>query len=297
MIDSTAIWVYTFAIQEGCPLIIDFHTHTFPDKIAAAAVASLEQKAHSRAHTDGTRTGLLQAMDSAGIDHAVVLPVATNPLKCTSMNNASHALNSLGRLTYFAAIHPDAPDWDAELTRAKQLGFKGVKVHPVYQGVAIDDPRFVRILARCGELGLIVVMHSGADIGFPGVDMCSPRMLQRALQQSGPVTLVAAHMGGWRNWQEVPEYLLDTSIYLDTAFSLGSIVPIDGHYAPEELPLLPERHFCELVQLFGSKRVVFGTDSPWDDMGQAVRRIEALPLTAAEQEDIFSVNAKRLLGI
>ena len=277
-------------------MLIDFHAHTFPERIAAAAVASLEQTAHARAHTDGTQSGLLQAMDAAGIDHAVVLPVATNPLKCASMNNASLA-QSGGRLTYFAAIHPDAPDWAEELARAKQLGFKGVKIHPVYQNVAIDDVRFVRILARCGELGLIVVMHSGADIGFPGVEKCSPKMLRRALLEAGPVTLVAAHMGGWRNWQEVPEHLLDAGIYLDTAFSLGSIAPIDDHYAPEELPLLAAEPFCQLVRTFGSERIVFGTDSPWDDMGMAVERIRALPLTDAEKADIFSGTARRLLGI
>ena len=181
-------------------MIIDFHAHTFPDKIAAAAVSKLEQKAHACSHSDGTREGLLRCMRSAGIDHAVVLPVATNPLKCASMNDTSHALNGRDNLTYFAAIHPDAPDWHEELGRAKSLGFKGVKIHPVYQDVAIDDPRFVRILARCGELGLMLVMHGGADIGFPGVEKCSPAMLRRALDQAGPVTLVAAHMGGWRNW-------------------------------------------------------------------------------------------------
>lgn len=278
-------------------MIIDFHTHTFPDKIAAAAVSKLEQKAHACSHSDGTRDRLIRCMQSAGIDHAVVLPVATNPLKCASMNDTSHALDNQDHLTYFAAIHPDAPDWHEELGRVKALGFKGIKIHPVYQDVAIDDQRFVRILSRCGELGLIVVMHSGADIGFPGVEKCSPRMLRRALDQAGPVTLVAAHMGGWRNWQEVPEFLLDTGIYLDTAFSLGAISPIDSHYTPEELPLLADERFCELVRLFGSQRVVFGTDSPWDDMGQAVRRIKALPLTAEDKADIFSDNAKRLLGI
>ncbi len=278
-------------------MIIDFHTHTFPDRIAAAAVASLEQKAHARSYSDGTRAGLLHCMHSAGIAHAVVLPVATNPLKCASMNNASHALNDLDGLTYFAAIHPDAPDWHAELGRAKALGFKGVKIHPVYQGVAIDDARFIRILARCGELGLIVVMHGGADIGFPGVEKCSPQMLRSALKQSGPVTLVAAHMGGWRNWQEVPQHLLDTGVYLDTSFSLGSVTPIDDHYGPEELPLLTDEHFCELVHIFGSQRILFGTDSPWDDMGECVQRIRALPLTAAEQEDVFCHNARRLLAL
>jgi len=277
-------------------MIIDFHTHTFPDKIAAAAVAKLEQTAHAISHSDGTRGGLLGSMQAAGIDRAVVLPVATNPLKCASMNDTSHALNGQDGLTYFAAIHPDAPNWQEELARVKSLGFKGVKIHPVYQGVAINDPRFVRILDRCGELGLIVVMHSGADIGFPGVEKCSPAMLRDALKQSGPVTLVAAHMGGWRNWQEVPEYLLDTGIYLDTAFSLGSISPIDDHYAPEELPMLNDVQFCELVRIFGANRILFGTDSPWDDMKESVERIRALPLTEAEKTAIFSGNALRLLG-
>ncbi len=278
-------------------MIIDFHTHTFPDKIAPAAISSLEQKAHALSYSDGTRAGLLRAMKKADVSRVVVLPVATNPLKCTSMNDTSHALDGLDGLTYFAAIHPDAPNWHEELARVKALGFKGVKIHPVYQGVPIDDVRFVRILACCGELGLIVVMHSGADIGFPGVEMCSPAMLRNALKQSGPVTLVAAHMGGWRNWQEVPEHLLDTGIYLDTAFSLGAISPLDDHYAPEDLPLLNDGSFCELVRTFGSQRIVFGTDSPWDDMALCVQRIHDLPLTADEKEDIFYRSACRLLGI
>ena len=278
-------------------MIIDFHAHTFPDKIASAAVSKLEQKAHAVSHSDGTREGLLRAMKKADISRAVVLPVATNPLKCASMNDTSHALDGLDGLTYFAAIHPDAPDWYEELGRAKALGFKGVKIHPVYQDVAIDDPRFVRILARCGELGLMVVMHGGEDIGFPGVEKCSPAMLRRALDQAGPVTLVAAHMGGWRNWQEVPEHLLDTTVYLDTAYTLGTIVPRDDHYAPEELPMLADERFCELVRIFGSERVLFGTDSPWDDAAKCVQRIRALPLTAAEQENIFCGNARRLLSL
>ena len=277
--------------------MIDFHAHTFPDRIAAAAVAKLEQKAHATSFSDGTREGLLRRMQSAGIDHAVVLPVATNPLKCASMNDTSHALDGQDSLTYFAAIHPDAPDWYEELGRAKGMGFRGVKIHPVYQDVPIDDPRFVRILSRCGELGLIVVMHGGLDIGFPGVERCSPQRLRSALCQAGPVTLVAAHMGGWRNWQEVPEHLLDTGVYLDTAYSLGAISPIDDHYAPEELPMLEDARFVELVRIFGSGRVLFGTDSPWDDMAQCIARIRSLPLTETEKTDIFDSNARRLLGL
>lgn len=277
-------------------MIIDFHTHTFPDRIAHAAISKLEQAAHALSHADGTRDGLLNAMKKAEITRAVVLPVATNPLKCASMNDASLPLDGVNGLTYFAAIHPDAPDWREELARVKSLGFKGVKIHPVYQNVPIDDARFVRILARCGELDLIVVMHSGADIGFPGVEMCSPARLRNALKQSGPVTLVAAHMGGWRNWEKVPEQLLDTGIYLDTAFSLGNITPLDNHYAPEELAMLSDDAFVSMVRLFGSQRIVFGTDSPWDNMRDCVAHIRRLPLTDVEKEDIFCNNARKLLS-
>lgn len=277
--------------------MIDFHTHTFPDRIAAAAVSKLEQKAHAVSFSDGTAAGLIASMKRAGIDRSVVLPVATNPLKCASMNDTSHALDGKDGLIYFGAIHPDAPDWHEELARVKALGFRGVKIHPVYQDVAIDDPRFVRILARCGELGLMVVMHGGEDIGFPGVTRCSPAMLRNALKQSGPVTLIAAHMGGWRNWQEVPEMLLDAGVYLDTAFTLGDVTPLDDHYTPEQLHMIADETFCELVRIFGSKRVVFGSDSPWADQLTCVEQIRALPLTDAEKADILENNACRLLGL
>ena len=277
--------------------MIDFHTHTFPDRIAAAAVSKLEQKAHAVSFSDGTAAGLIASMKRAGIDRSVVLPVATNPLKCASMNDTSHALDGKDGLIYFGAIHPDAPDWHEELARVKALGFRGVKIHPVYQDVAIDDPRFVRILARCGELGLMVVMHGGEDIGFPGVTRCSPAMLRNALKQSGPVTLIAAHMGGWRNWQEVPEMLLDAGVYLDTAFTLGDVTPLDNHYTPEQLHMITDETFCELVRIFGSKRVVFGSDSPWADQLTCVEQIRALPLTDAEKADILENNACRLLGL
>ena len=100
----------------------------------------------------------------------------------------------------------------------------------------------------------------------------------------------------WRNWREVPENLLDTGVYLDTAYTLGSISPLDDHYAPEELPMLVDERFVELVHIFGSRRVVFGSDSPWDDIAACVGRIKALPLTEAEKADIFDNNARRLLG-
>ena len=38
--------------------VIDFHTHTFPEAIAARAVAQLSAASHTKAFTDGTEAGL-----------------------------------------------------------------------------------------------------------------------------------------------------------------------------------------------------------------------------------------------
>ena len=279
-------------------MIIDFHTHTFPDKIAAAAIDKLQHASHSKAFTNGSVSGLQASMQSAGIDHSVVLPVATNPLKVSAMNDISCQLTGQNGLIYFGCIHPNMEGAEAELTRIAGKGLKGIKIHPVYQDVDIEDPRFLRILDKAGQLGLAVVMHAGDDIGFPGVVRCSPEMTASALRQVGPVKLICAHMGGWRNWERVIDCLAGTPVMIDTAFSLGTITPLEEeHYKEEELQLLKAEEFCQLVRAFGADRVVFGTDSPWDDQGAALEAIGALTLTEEEKEKILGGNAQRILEI
>ena len=46
-------------------LIIDFHTHVFPPKIAPNAIATLEMKAAAHSFTDGTLPGLRASMKEA----------------------------------------------------------------------------------------------------------------------------------------------------------------------------------------------------------------------------------------
>ena len=272
-------------------MIVDIHTHTFPDKIAGRTIEKLQGVSHSAAFSDGTAAGLRASMARAGVDRSVVLPVATHPGQVERVNDASARINETTEETgilSLGCIHPDFANWREELERVAALGLRGVKLHPVYQGVDLDDVRYLRILERCGELGLVVITHAGWDIGFPGQVNCSPQMVLRAVKQVGPVKLVLAHMGGWRCWDEVEELLWDTGVYLDTAFSLGSITPLnDGYYTPEDLPLLDEEGFMALVRKFGPRRVLFGTDSPWDDQAQAIARIRALPLTPEEREAIL----------
>ena len=282
-------------------MIIDIHTHTFPDKIAAATLDKLKHLSHTIPFTDGTAAGLAASMARAGVDRSVVMPVATSPRQVPHVNDASARMNELGAQTgvlSFGCMHPDFDGWKEELARVRDLGLKGIKLHPQYQDTDFDDPRYLRILDRCGELGLVVLTHAGLDIGMPGKDNCAPEMVARALEQVGPVKLVLAHMGGWRQWDRVEELLWETDVLLDTSFSLGEMTPLDdGHYRPGDLPLLGREDFLRLVRRFGADRVLFGTDSPWDDQGAALARLQALPLEPAELEAILGGNAKRLLGI
>jgi predicted TIM-barrel fold metal-dependent hydrolase len=235
-------------------------------------------------------------MKIAGIDYSVVLPVATNPLKLNSMNTVSIESNGKENLIYFGAMHPDAPDWKEELERLSNNGIKGIKIHPVYQGVDIDDIRYLKILNKASELGLIVLMHAGDDIGFPGEVRCSPKMIANALKQVGDVKIVLAHMGGWKNWQDVAENLVNTSAMLDTAFSLDKITPIDDFHSDEFLNLLNADDFMKLVKAFGTNRILFGTDSPWTDQSKSLEFINNLPLGKEDKARILSENACELLG-
>lgn len=279
-------------------MIIDVHAHTFPDKIAAAAIDKLKHAGRIMPFSDGTVQGLKNSMQAAGIDYSVVLPVATNPVKVRSMNDVSLQMDGKDGLIYFGCMHPDCEYWREELERIADKGLKGIKIHPVYQGVDIDDERFVRILTHAGELGLKVIMHAGDDIGFPGSVRCSPEMIVRALKKAGPVELILAHMGGWRNWQAVERLLPQENVYIDTAFSLGQITPLtEDAYSEEERQLLTAEEFCCLVRAFGSERVLFGTDSPWTDQKKSVEDILSLSLTEKEKEKILGKNAERLLKI
>ena len=282
-------------------MIIDIHTHTFPDKIAAATLDKLKHLSHTIPFTDGTAAGLAASMARAGVDRSVVMPVATSPRQVPHVNDASARMNELGAQTgvlSFGCMHPDFDGWKEELARVRDLGLKGIKLHPQYQDTDFDDPRYLRILDRCGELGLVVLTHAGLDIGMPGKDNCAPEMVARVLEQVGPVKLVLAHMGGWRQWDRVEALLPGTGVYLDTSFSLGEITPLDdGHYRPGDLPLLDEAAFLRMVRRFGPDRILFGTDSPWDDQGAALVRLRALPLEKSELDAILGGSARKLLEL
>lgn len=302
-------------------MVIDFHTHMFPERIARRTIEKLSLAAHLQPWSMATREDLLRTMAKAGVDLSIVLPVATSAGQVRKINDSAAAMNeagsseaeaagrtgelgeamSAGQIFSLGCMHPEFEDYKEELRRIRDLGLKGIKLHPVYQGVDIDDIRFLRILEEAASLGLIVITHAGIDIGVPGVH-CSPRMCRHAMLEVAGKTksfrLILAHMGGWRNWEEVPELLADTGVCLDTSFSTQSFTPLDdGYWSEEDSQMLSAAQFMAIVRAFGAERILFGTDHPWSDQAQSLRFIRSLPLTKREKEQILGENAHMLLNL
>lgn len=282
-------------------MIVDIHTHTFPERIASRTLNLLAGAAHLKPQSDATNPGLLASMKRAGVDRSVILPVATKPTQVEKINTAAYEANQVYAekgIFSLGGMHPEYENWYDELKRVRDLGLKGIKIHPVYQGVDLDSERFLDILKRCAELDLIVITHAGDDIGFPGVVHCSPDMCLHAAEEIPQLKLVLAHMGGWHCWKEVCEKLVNTDVLLDTAFSFPLVhKQNDGHWSQDEPWMLAEQEFLEMVKLFGAERILFGTDCPWADQEEYVKLFQSLPLSAYEYERIMGANAAELLGL
>ncbi len=280
-------------------MIIDIHTHTFPARIAEKALRGMQAASRTALFSDGTEEGLLRTEKEAGVDLAVVQPVATYPAQVTSIN--SHVLERFPRevpagVLSFGAMHPGCEAWEEELEKLRAAGIPGIKLHAAYENIPMDDPRTVRILKKCRDLDLIVLIHSGWDVGLPREASALPEKTRRALDQTGPMKLIAAHMGGWRCWQEAAELLSDTGICIDTAFSLGAMSLAPGApWEEAELRMLTEAEALDLIRAWGVDRVLFGTDSPWGDPAEELEKIRSLPLSDKEKEAICGGNALRLL--
>ncbi len=268
-------------------MIIDFHTHIFPDKIAGKTIELLSEKGGISPFSDGTVIGLIQKMEKAGVDVSVTLPVLTSPSQFDSVNRFASGVNSAfseqkRRLISFAGIHPACEDIEAKMAFIKKSGFLGVKIHPDYQGTYIDDGGYVEIMRCAKEYDLIVVAHAGVDIAFRNTVHCPPERALNLLRKVPHSKLVLAHMGGNEMFDEVLLKLCGEDVYLDTAYVLRFI---------------GKDTFSRMLDKHGADKILFATDSPWSDIGGDLDIIRSFDLDSRTENKIFYENAATLLGI
>lgn len=268
-------------------MLIDFHTHVFPEKIARRTIDFLAEKANGHPSTDGTADGLLQAMDRADADICVALPVLTKPSQFDHVNAYAAELNRTynsgrRRIVSFGGIHPACDRIYEKMRFLKDNGFAGVKIHPDYQETFIDDPGYIRILTAAKDLDMTVVTHSGVDDGYIGQPVkCPPALSRKVIDKIGHKKFVLAHYGGHAQWEDVLKLLADCDVYFDTAFTLHEIDP--------EL-------FKKILYRHGADRVLFASDCPWQDTVSHRDILKSYGLGKEIEDKIFFKNALKLLN-
>lgn len=268
-------------------MIIDFHTHAFPEKIAEKAIRKLEEgmiKAQGEltlpATTDGTLTGLINSMDESGIDISVVMPIATTPSQHRTINNFAKEITDNKRIVSFGSLHPMQGDWAQTLEYIAEEGRKGIKLHPEFQDFYVDEPVIIDIVKKAKELGLYVLFHCGADLGFHPPVKCTPERLRKVIDKCGGENIIAAHLGGFKMWEDVKAYLAGTPILMDTSMTSG---------------FLENDLMKEIITIHGADKFLFGSDSPWQTQKQSLEKLMSLGLSDEETMLITHKNAERIL--
>ena len=263
-------------------MLIDFHTHAFPERIAARAVQKLSHASGGLLpQTDGTAAALKAEMAKDGVDISVVQNIATNPTQQHKVNDFAMELDRDPALVAFGSVHPDAPDAIQELDRIHAAGLKGVKFHPEYQQFYADDEKMKPIYRKISQLGLITLFHAGHDYGFPPPYHAMPEQMLRALKWfDSPV--VAAHWGGLGCGAEVLEKLCGKNLYFDLAFGCGAM-------ARDTAQAILDRH--------GPDRLLFGSDMPWHRPSWELRLLDTLDISPEDRDRICFRNARALLGL
>jgi predicted TIM-barrel fold metal-dependent hydrolase len=226
------------------------------------------------------------------------------------------------RFIGLAALAPQDPGEAAdELERAvRDLGFKGWKTHSNIRGEYLDSKKFWPVLERAEKLGVPIFIHptipwirelsepygytiAGPAFGFvvePA--LCVMRLIWGGVFDRFPnLKVVLGHFG------EALPFLIDRIdfprvrpwVYENLEFK---ILKRPSEYLKNNVYILTSGAFpmpavTAAVQIMGSDRVMFGSDYPYEDSAEAVKRFESLPLSREDKEKIYALNAKRLLKV
>ncbi len=260
-------------------MTIDFHTHIFPDAIATQAIPALAKQANTQAALNGTVKDLLQSMTRHHISRSVVCSIATSPKQFQPILDWSRAIAS-EQIIPLPSVHPASSSVLTELQSIHDHGFPGIKLHPYYQDFFVDEERLLPLFAQCAALGLFIVMHCGYDIGFPREERANPEQIRQLLTRVPSLKLVAAHLGAWQQWEDVSRHLIGEDVYLDLAFVLD---------------FLPREQAVAIITGHPEDRILFGSDSPWEDQGEAVQKLRNLHLPKDLEGRILHRNGEELL--
>ncbi|MBS5872831.1 MAG: amidohydrolase [Clostridiales bacterium] len=259
-------------------MIIDVHAHIFPEKIARKATDNIGHFYGCSMAADGTVENLLRWGDQYGVDCFVVHSVATKAEQVDSINAfiAEQVRLHPDHLIGFAALYPDSDHISQQVEEAIQMGLTGVKLHPDFQQFHIDDEKaFPLYEAIEGRMPLLV--HTGDS----RTEYSKPWRLAKMIDRFPKLDVIAAHFGGYSEWENGALSLALKNVYVDTSSSQFILTP---------------HQVRELIDIFGADHVLFGTDYPMWNPQDELEKLQLVPMTGEERELILHGNMERLLA-
>lgn len=276
-------------------MIIDFHSHNFPDALAPKALEVMcgklkEMDSSLEPFGDGTVYTQLRDMDLACVDKCVNCPIATRPTqfdtilrRAIEMRAGGATKEAASRIFQLGSMHPADRACVDHARILKNCGIPGIAIHPNYQGVRLSDPRLAPFFAAVRDAGLFVICHSGFDPGFVDEpDVADPAAIAQLLTAVPGLKFVAAHLGGECG---SPAHATDLLLPFETCWIDTAVM--DFREDAEEAQ--------RIVREWPADRMVFGTDYFWREQAHLIAWVKRLRPDPADQEKIFHLNAERLL--
>lgn len=260
-------------------MIIDFHTHCFPDNLYVRAVAEISTKSKVYPYFDGSIGGLIRSMNEAGIDRSVVANIATNSKQTQKVNSFAIECLKYKELIPFGSIHPDYEDYKSEIDRLCENHIAGLKFHPHYQSYNIDDSKMMKVYEYALSKNMILLFHMGLERAIPDSGNATPKRMRNLVDAFNTPKIVASHMGG-EGYAEFEKYLLGETVSFDTSFAF-TLMEID------EIKKVLDNHNHEYI--------FFGTDTPWADQSDDLLQYYNMNIPQKTLNLILGGNASTIL--
>ena len=256
--------------------IADIHAHIFPEKLAEKASHSIGGFYGIPIEREADMPRLLAEDALAGITRCAVSNSAATPQQVVHANTflAESVKGHRGYIA-FGTIYPGMDGFEEELDRMVALGLRGVKIHPDFQKLPIDDPSGIETYRAVARRELPVLFHMGDD----RYDYSTPQRLMNLLRQVPDLRVIAAHFGGWRAWELSYENPLPENVLYDTSSTT---------------PMIPRDFVLRMLDRFGPERFLFGSDFPMWEPVKMVEQFRGLGLDENTLSRIFSGNFEAL---
>lgn len=256
--------------------VADVHAHIFPDKIAEKVVENLGSYYDTPiAHVPFFNI-LLKEEAAAGISMIAGCGSATKASQVAHLNEfISDCAAKASNVVALGSLYPTMEDWEPELERMPELGIKGIKIHPEFQHIYIDEPKAIPMYKAIAKAGLPVLFH----MGDPKQDYSAPERLTNLIRQVPDLVVIAAHFGGWQAWDRACANVLPENVHYDTSSSLM---------------FLGKERAQDLLEKMDPNRFLFGTDFPmWSPKKELARFLE-LDLDESTRDRILYGNFEKL---